>query len=84
MEATIREYNKKDKEQCLIAFKSNVPLYFTEDEIGQFENFLDNLSKGAAEKGVKRTHFFVVVFNNNVIGCGGFGDKKNKNIISLA
>jgi len=43
MEILITEYNISDKANCLLAFKSNVPKFFTEDEISQFETWLDNL-----------------------------------------
>lgn len=80
----IRKYNKADKESCVIAFKSNVPLYFTEEEITDFENFLDRLENGTDDANLSNTYFFVVVLNENVIGCGGFGDRYNDNTISLA
>lgn len=84
MEAIFRKYIKADKESCMNAFKSNVPLYFTEEEITDFENFLDRLEKGSDDGNPGNTYFFVVVLNEKVIGCGGFGDRYNDNIISLA
>lgn len=84
METVIRNFNKSDKEDCLIAFKSNVPLYFTEAEIRDFEDFLDRLENGPDEANPGKAHFYVFIYNNNIIGCGGFGDQYNNNIISLA
>jgi ribosomal-protein-alanine N-acetyltransferase len=84
MEVIIRPYNKADKEYCLIAFKSNVPMYFTEEEITDFENFLDRLEMGTEDADSCNTYFYVVVLNGNVIGCGGFGDRYKDSIISLA
>jgi predicted GNAT family N-acyltransferase len=84
METSIRNYIRNDKEDCLIAFKSNVPVYFTEEEIRDFENFLDRLENKPDQVNPENAHFFVVVFNDKVIGCGGFGDRFNNNIISLA
>jgi predicted GNAT family N-acyltransferase len=83
MEIVIRPYNKKDKESCLAAFKSNVPTYFTEEEIGDFENFLERIEDVGVNNNIK-THYFVVEYNQRVVGCGGFGDKDGKEIISLA
>lgn len=79
MQSIIREYNKSDKHSCLESFKTNVPDYFTDDEIVDFENFLTRI-----EKEDNRTFFYVVVYNKKVVGCGGFGDKDNNGIISLA
>lgn len=84
MEIVIRPYTKNDKEGCLVAFKSNVPKYFTEQEIEDFENFLERLEHINTENNNNKTHYFVVVYNQNVIGCGGFGDKDNTEILSLA
>jgi N-acetylglutamate synthase-like GNAT family acetyltransferase len=79
MKSNIRLYHKNDKQQCLDTFKSNVPDFFSENEIADFEAFLDRL-----ETGIPKTQFFVIEDENRIVGCGGFGDKDNKNIISLA
>ncbi len=81
MTAQIREYRTKDKEACIGAFMSNVPIFFTEIEIGDFTRFLDRLQNREPES---KTHFYVVVLGDDIIGCGGFGDKDNNGIISLA
>jgi N-acetylglutamate synthase-like GNAT family acetyltransferase len=81
MKVVIRSYTKNDKESCETAFKSNVPKYFTENEIGDFENFLTRLEQ---IENKNKTHYFVVEYNQRVIGCGGFGDKDGQKIISLA
>ena len=84
MSISIRKYNKQDKQECLEAFKCNVPLYFTEDEIGDFENFLQKIeSLNAVDANIK-TYYFVIIFEEKIIGCGGFGDKDGKDIVSLA
>src|SRR5690606_7505780 len=79
METRIREYTVADKEACMAAFKSNVPKYFTNEEVSDFENFLIKVGKG-----LKGTKFYVVEYGQKVIGCGGFGDKENTGIITLA
>jgi len=75
----IRPYKTHDKQDCLDTFKSNVPDFFSENEIADFEAFLDRL-----ETGIPKTQFFVIEDEKRIVGCGGFGDKDNKNIISLA
>ncbi len=81
MELQIRAYENTDKQACLEAFESNVPKYFTQAEIADFDAFLEMVpNKIVANK----TFYYVVVFGNEVIGCGGFGDKDNTNIITLA
>lgn len=78
MEPIIRAYIKSDKQSCLEAFKSNVPDYFTEEEIVDFEFFLSRI-----ERDDYKTYYYVLIYNDKVIGCGGFGEKDtNKNIIS--
>lgn len=79
METIIRAYQPTDRRGCIDAFKTNVPKFFTEDEITDFENFLLKLENGSIQ-----THFYVVEENNTIIGCGGFGDKDNTGVISLA
>lgn len=79
MEPLIRAYQKADKNECLDAFRSNVPQYFTHDEISDFKHFLIRL-----ESGNESAYFYVVVSNQHIIGCGGFGDKDNNGIVSLA
>ncbi len=32
----------------------------------------------------QRTHFFVIVADDTIVGCGGFGDKDNTGNITLA
>lgn len=79
--AQIRKYKTKDKEACLTAFKSNVPLYFTKEETADFIRFLDTFQSRPTDS---KTYFFVVVLENEILGCGGFGDKDNNGVISLA
>jgi ribosomal-protein-alanine N-acetyltransferase len=81
MKLAIRAYQISDKQACLEAFESNVPKYFTQAEIADYDKFLEMIPiKVEANK----TFYYVVVFGNEVIGCGGFGDKDNSDIITLA
>lgn len=79
METTIREYLKTDKNDCMEAFKSNVPYYFINEEIQYFENFLQRI-----ETGNDNARFYTILCNQKLVGCGGFGDKDNTGIFSLA
>ena len=84
-EISIRPYEKADKEACLLAFKSNIPLYFTEEEVNDFESFLERYQDPDSSMNVKKlTYYYVVVLNGEVIGCGGFGDKDHTQVITLA
>jgi ribosomal protein S18 acetylase RimI-like enzyme len=47
--STIRKYEATDHEACMEAFKTNVPLYFTIGEIGDFECFLNRLEDPGQE-----------------------------------
>jgi predicted GNAT family N-acyltransferase len=84
MSITIRAYNKKDKNNCMAAFKSNVPTYFAVEEMKDFENFLDSIEFLDTINNNNKLYFFVIDYKQSVIGCGGFGDKDNAKIISLA
>jgi len=85
MALTIIPYESKFKSACISAFKSNVPEYFTSEEIQQFESFLDHFEENVyPDTTFRRTYFYVLVKNGELIGCGGFGDKDGDHRISLA
>lgn len=58
----IRPYKNTDYDSCLRIFKSNVPQYFDESEISEFEEFL---VAHASES------YWVIEQNDIGIGCGG-------------
>lgn len=85
MNLQLRPYQPSDKEACLSAFKSNVPRYFTEEEIFDFESFLYRIeTRDSIAQSPKQTHYYVISVNGLVVGCGGFGDKDNTREITLA
>lgn len=85
VETLIREYNSSDKDACLIAFKSNVPLYFTIEEISEFESFLENFNAQIINgKYFEKTYYYVIANYDQVIGCGGFGFNEKTNVATLA
>lgn len=69
----IRKYTTADQEACMNAFKTNVPKYFTLEEIDEFERFLTKLSDPEA---TDNPPYFVMELEDKLIGCGGFGEKK--------
>jgi N-acetylglutamate synthase-like GNAT family acetyltransferase len=79
MKTTIRKYNSSDRNNCIAAFQSNVPLFFADYELQEFENFLTKIEQQEIS-----THFFVIIAHENVVGCGGFGDKNNTGNFSMA
>ena len=93
MNIQIRPHKNEDKESCMLAFKSSVPKFFTEDEINLFEIFLDNFSAGIIdEKHKEKTFYYSVIFldenifkNNTekIIGCGGFACSEDKNEVNF-
>jgi [ribosomal protein S18]-alanine N-acetyltransferase len=84
MKTTIRPYEMKDRATCIVAFKTNVPLYFTVDEVVDFENFLIRIENIETDKYYKHTHYYVFLLEDKIIGCGGFGNKENTDNMTLA
>ena len=54
-------------------FKTNVPTYFTLEEVDEFERFLTKLSDPGA---TDNPPYYVLELENKLIGCGGIGEKK--------
>jgi [ribosomal protein S18]-alanine N-acetyltransferase len=75
----ISEYTTDWRPYCIEAFISNVPDYFTEAEITQFEDWLNLL---AAHK--RHSHYYVVIMDNALVGCGGFGYNEGSNTVTFA
>ncbi|OYU97308.1 MAG: hypothetical protein CFE21_03165 [Bacteroidetes bacterium B1(2017)] len=77
----IRPYTTIDKQECMNAFCSNVPEFFTESEVNDFDTFLDTFhTKGT----VNKTYYFVLELDSKIIACGGFGDRYGDDVITLA
>lgn len=79
MEIKIREYTNGDKLECIEAFKSNVPIYFSEQEVHDFTFFLERI-----ENGIDDIPYFVLAYNQKIIGCGGYEKDKSNKIYALA
>lgn len=69
---TIRPYQPDDKAACVAAFESNVPKFFTTEEVGQFSDWLSRFS-GRELTRFDDHHYYVLLSDGTVIGCGGFG-----------
>ncbi|MCR4029566.1 MULTISPECIES: GNAT family N-acetyltransferase [Flavobacterium] len=78
MEFTIREYLNTDKNKCIEAFKSNVPIYFSHQEIDDFTKFLERI-----ENDIDDIPYYVIAYNQEIIGCGGFAKAKSDEFFSL-
>lgn len=63
---TIKPYVPQHKERLLEIFRSNMPVYFAEEELPLFDAFLD--------QDIDAQRPYWVVFDRDVIvGCGGIG-----------
>ncbi len=69
----IRAYKYSDKNSCMEVFKTNVPTYFTLEEVNEFERFLTKLNDPQA---TDNPPYYVMELGNKLIGCGGIGEKK--------
>lgn len=71
-QSNIRKYRASDRGACMEAFKTNVPNYFTLEEVNEFDRFLAKLGDSEA---LDNLLYYVMVLDNKLIGCGGFGEK---------
>lgn len=61
----IRPYTTADRQECIAAFKSNIPKFFMPDELEDFENWLEKVA-------TKHYPYFVAEEDGKVIACGGY------------
>jgi len=66
----IRNYKKSDKDSLLEILKSNTPTYFSPDEEKDFIHYLDH----------EIDCYYVLEFQNKMVGCGGINLTKDKNM----
>lgn len=83
MAIEITTYNHSYKEGCLHAFQSNIPTYFTPDEIHEFAGFLNDRAIPTADE-IQSTFYYVVLKDGLVIGCGGIGERERDGTVTLA
>ena len=67
---TIREYKSIDKSTVMNLIRLNTPEYFAPEEEDDFSNYLDN----------ERELYYVLLFNEKIVGCGGINFAENKTI----
>lgn len=53
-------------------FLTNVPKYFTLEEVNEFDRFLVKLGD---QEALSNPFYYVLELENKIIGCGGFGEK---------
>ena len=75
-------YQESFKKGCLAAFKSNIPHYFTPDEINDFETFLDQRAIPTNGE-MQSTYYYSVLKDNEIVGCGGFGERDRDGKVTL-
>jgi N-acetylglutamate synthase-like GNAT family acetyltransferase len=69
----IREYNVKDKAACLQLFKSNMPVFFADHELVDFEAWLDAMpARKNLLEDQDQEMYFVLEEQGNPVACGGF------------
>lgn len=64
---TIKPYQPEQKSILLEIFRSNMPLYFAEEELPLFDAFLDRDINKADRP------YWVVFNGEQIVGCGGIG-----------
>lgn len=65
----IRDYQIKDRNNCIKIFKSNIPKFFLPEELEGFEEFLDKMAIGA---------YWVLEDSNEILACGGIGTRNSE------
>lgn len=66
----IRQYQISDKNAVMDLIKRNTPAYFAEEEAADLSKYLDN----------EIELYYVVLFDNKIVGCGGINFAENKTI----
>jgi ribosomal-protein-alanine N-acetyltransferase len=72
-QTNIRKYEAADHDACMEAFKTNVPKYFTLEEVNEYDRFLTKLDDPEV---LDNPLYYVMELDNQFIGCGGFGEKE--------
>ena len=70
---THRAYTAIDRDDCIAVFQSNVPKFFRERERSEFVDFLGSCLAAGAREESDVCRYFVVLMNDQVVGCGGYG-----------
>lgn len=70
---TIREYELTDKSAVMNLIRLNTPRYFTPEEEAGLSRYLDS----------ERELYYVLLFNEKIVGCGGGRRSISENIFRL-
>jgi N-acetylglutamate synthase-like GNAT family acetyltransferase len=69
----IRLYASADRERCIEVFKSNCPLFFANEELFDFEQWLNLFEeRPSTYTRLSEAFNFVITDNSFIVGCGGF------------
>jgi len=71
---TIREYETNDFDEIINLLRLNTPEYFAAEEEADFINYLNN----------ERELYYVLLFDEVIVGCGGINFEENKTIGKLS
>ena len=61
---SIREYQPSDQAACLEVFRSNFPHYFSEEDLDEYLEFLNDPED--------RQNYLVLEKDQKIVGCGGY------------
>lgn len=67
---TIREYEKKDKNEVVNLIRLNTPKYFAVDEEEDLTKYLDT----------EKELYYVLMYDQKIVGCGGINFANNNTI----
>jgi len=81
---TIRAYSPADFQDCTNCFISNVPRFFSRDEIAEFKEWLDKLEKKSPDSPDAGIHYYVISNHEQIVGCGGFALMDNRREVVFA
>ncbi len=70
---SLQPYCTDDREECLNVFRSNIPLYFRDEERAAFLEFLDR----------QECPYWVMRERDTFVGCGGYGRRPGETAVRL-
>ncbi len=71
---TIREYGPADKVAVMNLIRLNTPEYFALEEETDLNEYLEN----------KRELYYVLIFDGDIVGCGGINFVKNRKVAKIS
>lgn len=73
-EITIRKFKVDDKDQLIQILKNNVPRYFAETEVDDYETYING----------KVQDYYVALLNDEVIAAGGINYDKDRQLAKIS